>query len=160
VANPAQPLRTLKGHLAPVVHLAFSRDGDLLVSDGWDSTCRLWDPLAEKQLLSMPGGFSRELGPEGEGLDSAWQGAGGRVCRTFHGRKHLRSLAISPKGRLMASVGVDGVELWDLTARREGDKHLATLFLGLSLAVRFDPKGEHLITDSRSAGLQRWPITP
>ena len=28
------------------------------------------------------------------------------------------------------------------------------------MAVHFDPKGESLITDSKSAGLQRWPITP
>src|SRR5205823_398487 len=37
-ANPAQPLRTLKGHFGKVVDLAFSHGGDLLLSDSWDST--------------------------------------------------------------------------------------------------------------------------
>jgi WD40 repeat protein len=41
VANPAQPLRVLKGHLAEVVELAFSHAGDLLFSSSWDSTNRL-----------------------------------------------------------------------------------------------------------------------
>ena len=60
----------------------------------------------------------------------------------------------------MASVGDDGVQLWDLAATREGDKLLDTLPVGESMAVHFDPKGESLITDSKRVGLQRWPITP
>jgi WD40 repeat protein len=52
VANSAQPLRVLKGHLGAVVHLAFSRGGDLLLSASWDSTNRLWDPMTGQQLVS------------------------------------------------------------------------------------------------------------
>ena len=54
VANPAQPLRILKGHFGPVVNLAFSHGGDLLFSNSWDSTDRLWDPMTGQQLVSKP----------------------------------------------------------------------------------------------------------
>jgi WD40 repeat protein/tetratricopeptide (TPR) repeat protein len=160
VANSGQPLRTVKGHVASVFYVGFSRGGDLLASDSWDSTSRLWDPMTGQQLLFMPGGSWVGFGPDGQGLEDAWQVAGGRVCRTFHGQKYLRSVAISPTGQLMASVGTDGVELWDLAATGEGDKHLATLPVGYSIAVHFGPKGESLFTDSNRVGLQRWPITP
>src|SRR5205823_3082985 len=112
-----------KGHLGAVVKLGFNHDDDLLMSESWDSTCRLWDPRTGQQLLCMPGGLSAEFGPDGKGLDYAWQGAGRRACRTYHGLKNLSCVAINPKGRLMASVNADGVELWDLAAKREGDKH-------------------------------------
>jgi serine/threonine protein kinase/WD40 repeat protein/Tfp pilus assembly protein PilF len=159
VANPAQPLRTLKGHVRAVVGVGFSHGGDLLVSDSLDSTNRLWDPMTEQQLFSIPGGLCCQFGPDDRELDHGWQVATGRECRTFHGPTELRWVAISPGGRLMASGGVGDVRLWDLAATREGDKELATLPVGPCPRAQFDPKGESLITDG-SAGLQRWPITP
>jgi eukaryotic-like serine/threonine-protein kinase len=161
VAHAAQPLRILKGHFGPVVNLRFNHGGDLLLSNGWDSTDRLWDPMTGQQLLSKPGGVYREqhFGPDDQGLDDGWQVATGRECRTFHGPKPPGQVDISPKGRLMASVCAEGVQLWDLAATREGDKLLATLSVGDSMAVHFDPKGDSLITSSKGMGLQRWPIT-
>ncbi len=162
VAKPAQPLRVLKGHFGEVVHLAFSHGGDLLFSNSWDSTNRLWDPRTGQQLLSKPGGlyYEHQFGPDDQGLDYGWQVATGRECRTFHGPKGLRWVAVSPQGRLLASVCADRVQLWDLTAIREGNKELTTLAVGLGARAHFDPKDGSLITDGNKAGLQRWPITP
>jgi WD40 repeat protein/tetratricopeptide (TPR) repeat protein len=165
VANPAQQLRVLKGHLQVVVHLAFSHAGDLLYSNSWDSTQRLWDPMTGQQLLSMPGGQYHEygFGRDDRGLAPGWQVAAGHECRTFHGHTYLRSVAICPRGpfggRFMASASEDGVRLWDLGATREGDKELAMLAVGACHRVHFDPNGENLITDGR-VGLQRWPVVP
>ncbi|MCI0683018.1 MAG: WD40 repeat domain-containing serine/threonine-protein kinase [Gemmataceae bacterium] len=160
VANPAQPLRILKGHFGPVVNLAFSHGGDLLFSNSWDSTDRLWNATTGQFLLSRPGGVyhRHHFGPNDQMLADGWGLATGRECRTFVGQKSLSWVAISPKGRLMASVCADGVQLRDLEAAREGDKLLETLRVGSSLAVHFDPTGDSLITDSKWAGLQRWPI--
>jgi serine/threonine protein kinase/WD40 repeat protein/Tfp pilus assembly protein PilF len=159
-ANPVQPLRLLKGHSGAVVNVAFSHSDDLLLSNSWDSTDRLWDVATGQQLLSKPGsGYLEHFGPGDQTLDSGWKLACGRECRTFHGPKRLLRVAISPKGRLMASVSTDGVQLWDLAATREGDKQLATLPISSS-TVHFDPNGDGLLTVSDSVGLQRWPITP
>jgi serine/threonine protein kinase/WD40 repeat protein/tetratricopeptide (TPR) repeat protein len=165
VANPVQRLRVLKGHLAAVVDLAFSHAGDLLFSNSWDSTDRLWDPMTGQQLLSMPGGqyVEHRFGPDDRALAPGWQVAAGRECRTFHGHTKLHCVAICPRGpfggRLVASASDDGVRLWDLASTREGDKELATLPVGECHRVYFDPTGESLITDG-SVGLQRWPVVP
>jgi serine/threonine protein kinase/WD40 repeat protein/Tfp pilus assembly protein PilF len=161
-ANSTQRLRVLKGHGGTVTNLAFSHGGDLLLSTSWDSTDRLWDPGTGQQLLCKPSGnYDRDFfGPDDQALNDGWKVASGRECRTFHGPKRLSSVAISPRGRLMASVSTDGVQLWDLAATREADKQLGTLPVGSSMAARFDPSGDSLITVSKSVGLQRWPITP
>ncbi|HEV3256199.1 MAG TPA: protein kinase, partial [Gemmataceae bacterium] len=161
VSNPAQPLRTLKGHYGAVVGLGFSHGGGLLLSTSWDSTNRLWDPISGQQLVSKPEALHScccQFGPDDQGLDHGWQVATGRECRIFYSHQKPDWVTISPRGRLMASVSTDGVVLWDLAATREGDKQLATLPVGSSRAVHFDPKGESLITVSKSLGLQRWPI--
>jgi WD40 repeat protein/tetratricopeptide (TPR) repeat protein len=161
VTNPLQQLRILKGHYGSVVLLAFSHGGDLLLSTSWDSTGRLWDAKTGQQMVCRPAGAHLDLhfGPDDQALHDGWQVATGRECRTFHGHKRPRWVAISPSGRLMASASNDGVRLWDLAAAREGDKELATLSVGACARACFDPKGESLITEGRD-GLHRWPITP
>lgn len=160
-ASPARPLRPLKGHFGAVANLAFSQGGDLFFGNSLDSTDRLWDTMTGQQLVSRPGGMYREYAfdPDDQGLADGWQVAASRECRTFHGDKYLNWVAISPGGRLMASVHGQGVQIWDLGATREGDKPLTTLPVGPSRAVHFDRAGENLITDSKQVGLQRWPIT-
>src|SRR5262249_48644356 len=84
VASPGQRLRTLKGHFGAVVQLRFSHAGDLLLSESWDSTVRLWDTGTGQQLVSVPGGWSddHQFSPDDRGLDYGWQVATGRECRT------------------------------------------------------------------------------
>jgi WD40 repeat protein/tetratricopeptide (TPR) repeat protein len=162
VANPAQPLRILKGHGAQVVDVAFSRGGDRLLSGAWDSTNRLWDAITGQLLVSTPvrgEHQSHHFGPDDRGREHGWQVATGRECRTFHGSKRLKRIALCPKGRLAASTCEAGVQLWDLAAACEGDKLLGTLPIESGMQVCFDPRGENLITSSKPAGLQRWPMT-
>jgi serine/threonine protein kinase/WD40 repeat protein/tetratricopeptide (TPR) repeat protein len=165
-ANASRPPRILKRHSSAVVSLVFSHGGDLLFSNSWDSMDRLWDPGAEQPLVSRPGGSYHffSFTPDDRALDDGCQVATGRECRTFHGSKIPNRVAICPagplKGRLMASVHEDAVQLWDLAAPLEGDKLLGTVPAVGSLAVAFAPAGDYLFTDDRGAGLQRWPITP
>jgi serine/threonine protein kinase/WD40 repeat protein/Flp pilus assembly protein TadD len=160
-AHPDQPLRIVKGHLGAVVHLSFSHAGDLLWSDSWDSTSRLWDPTSGRQLFSRPWeqGYGHSFTPDDQRLGGGWQVAAGRECRSFHGPKALLWVAIHPGGRLMATAATTGgVRLWDLAATHEGDKELAILPVGSCARVCFDPKDGSLLTDG-SVGIQRWPIT-
>lgn len=159
VRNSLQPLQIMKGHFGSVVRLGFSRCGDLLLSESWDSTIRLWSPGLGRQLLVEPAAFSCEhrFAADDQNIDACWRLATGRECRTFCHSKLLNRITISPQGRLMASVSVVGVRLWDLSATVEGNKELAALPTGPAMAVQFDATGDHLITDG-SLGFQRWPI--
>jgi WD40 repeat protein/serine/threonine protein kinase len=161
-AHSKEPLRIMKGHFSAVVNLGFTHRGDLLLSDSWDSTTRLWDPMTAQQLVSKPlrDYMQHQFSQDDQWLDHGTRVATGRECRTFQGAKSLKWVAINPGGRLMASASSDGggVRLWDLAANGAGDKELARLPIGTAAPCKFDPNGDSLITDG-SAGLQRWPIT-
>ena len=75
------------------MEVRFSRDGRVLFSVGFDSSVRLWDVLARRELATLRGHF-------------------GMVC----------SAAASPDGRRVATGGSgrrDAVKLWDLVTHRE-----------------------------------------
>jgi WD40 repeat protein len=152
----------LEGHQGYVRACVFNHGGDLLASYGWDGMTRLWDPVSGKQLVSVPGAvqrFSRDdrwlaytyLGPE----VGIWEVVPGRECRTLYAYgQHVRtpSVAISPRGRLLASSHDDWARLWDLATGQE-IAHLPIegghLF--------FDTTGDALFTSNRH-GIRRWPI--
>src|SRR5262245_4177517 len=54
VANPRQPLQVLRGHQGVTIRVAFNHGGDLLASESWDGTTRLWDGFTGKQMVSTP----------------------------------------------------------------------------------------------------------
>lgn len=76
------------GHTDQVTALAFTPDGQLLVSGGQDATVRLWDP-STGQAVGLP-----LTGP------TAW----------------IPSVAISPNGKWVAAASADGnTYVWDLS---------------------------------------------
>ncbi|MGD1805990.1 protein kinase domain-containing protein [Dapis sp. BLCC M126] len=85
-----ESLRTLRAHSGGVYSVAFSSDGQTLVSGGEDKTIKLWDVCTGELLNTLKG----------------------------HSRAVL-SVAISPDNQILASGSIDGtVKLWSLQTGR------------------------------------------
>jgi WD40 repeat protein len=162
-------IAVLEGHTTgAITDLAFNHAGDLLASTSWDSTVRLWDPLAGKQLVSTTAMAQEVLrfSPDDKRLACGiqetklwlWEVAAGREYRTLVSspapdRATYHGGDISPDGRLLAVGMEDGVRLWDLGTGNE----VAFLPCQRTTAVLFQPGGKELLTGGDQE-LYRWPI--
>jgi eukaryotic-like serine/threonine-protein kinase len=87
-ALTGQPVHTLEGHSAPVTSLAFSLDGQRILSASDDCTLKLWDVETGEETLTLKGHTSE-----------------------------VESVAWSPDGRRIVSSSNDGtIRLWDASA--------------------------------------------
>ncbi len=144
-------LRVLKGHTAIVHGLAFSPDGQRILSASADNTARLWDAQTGKQLgvlrhpsgvtsvaffpdgrhaitgsgaMLKPGSSLRFVSGPGDWLVRVWDLE--KKKQLFHLAGHTRAVMdvrISPDGRRAVSCSSDGtVRLWALPELRPGKK--------------------------------------
>jgi WD40 repeat protein/serine/threonine protein kinase len=168
---PREPLASLGGHLDKVAGLAFSPDGKTLASGSWDQTVKLWDVSRARGSELLSGAeqllHAVTFSPDGKTLVAVggdkgrpgerihWNLATGRSKR--YPRTHdqaIRSVAISPLGRLLATGG-DGnqVKVWDETHKLlptlEGHKKPVQ-------SLAFSPDGSHLATASRDGTVRLW----
>ncbi|MHB8524498.1 MAG: WD40 domain-containing protein, partial [Limisphaerales bacterium] len=126
----------LKGHAWYVTSLAFTPDGQFLLSGSADRTVRLWDVASGSERATftnynMGQGVqdvsSMRLSPNGKLLATAAAGAGQRITVQevptgkeiirFGGHQNfVTDMAFSPDERTFISGSLDGtVRLWDLT---------------------------------------------
>ncbi|HXG09325.1 MAG TPA: tetratricopeptide repeat protein, partial [Gemmataceae bacterium] len=165
LTGPPKKERTFaQGHV--VTRVAFSHDGMLLASNGWNNITRLWDPFTGKQLVEAEGADYSDLrfasddkflfyGKDGRRVWS-WEVAIARECR--QGPWDFPSM--SPDGRLLASGSPQGLRLFDLAAAKDGHRAVATLPLDMLIShtpALFHPNGRSLITSSWP-GLLLWPL--
>jgi WD40 repeat protein len=114
-------------HRQNIAAVAFSPDGKLLASCGWDEAVRLWDSMTGKLVRELinprrEGAGGIAFSPDGTKLASVgeagtvrvWDLQTGKTLSTRAGvRERLRGVAFAPDGRTFASAGTEGsLTLW------------------------------------------------
>ena len=162
-----QPHAVLYGHGEAVLNVAFSSNGDLLLSADAEGKSRLWDARTGRPLVTDAGYAIRFRSDDGAiafleaGKVGIWEIRRGG-CRLLHARpapdKHAESywptsIDFSPDGRLLAVAGGYGTRLWDVATGGE----VAALASGQTECVRNCPDGRGLITLSKGV-VHLWRI--
>ncbi|MFO0889432.1 MAG: protein kinase [Isosphaeraceae bacterium] len=123
-------LKRLPGHTKWVYAVAYSPDGKILATGGWDRSVKLRDAETGDERLSLFGheGFVMDLAfsPDGREIASVsedrsvrlWEVASGHALGAFHGHTDfVFAVAFSPDGREIATGGFDAtLRVWDRKA--------------------------------------------
>ena len=119
--------QTLRGHTEPVLAVAFSPDGQRIVTGSADDTAKVWDAATGKVLLTLKGTTARS-GPwlflrTASGLSRAvgirtakvWDAASGKELLTLKGHTNqIFSVAFSPDGQRIVTGSRDQTaKVWD-----------------------------------------------
>jgi WD40 repeat protein len=157
-------------HTKPVLGVAISPDGKIVVSGSADNTIKVWD-LASGRLLRTiePHSswiFSVAISPDGKNIVSGnwdntidiWQIEDGKRLRSLNGHKDsVTSVAISPDGKTIVSGSKDRtIKIWNIA-----DGNLQQTLTGHtnsinSVAISSD--GKTIISGSEDRTISTWQI--
>ena len=159
------------GHTGPVRGgVAFSPDGQLVLTGSWDTTARLWGRESGQEVRQFSGhsdGVSSvAFSPDGlyvltGSLDRTarlWETQSGQEVRRFTGHTDaVQSVAFSPDGQYILTGTTDTTaRLWDAKSGQEVRR-----FTGHSAevsSVAFSPDGRYVVTASRDRTARLWDV--
>nr|VFJ46503.1 MAG: WD40 repeat [Candidatus Kentron sp. FW] len=151
------PLRLLEGHSDVILSLAFSPDGQRLLSGSGDGTARLWDlSTALEAGVSTP-------------LDTGLQT--GKTLKILRGHEApIYAVAFSPDGARLVTGSLDHtLRLWDVSTSLDtgistpldagGKRKLVKVLAGHTddvMAAAFTPDGKYLLSGSDDQTIRLW----
>lgn len=171
VASPETPvprpeLVVQQGHSRPIRCLAFSPEGRLLATSGYDDVIRLWDVETGRMLrvIPAPDGYAIAFSSDGRHLTTGKQVFDvytDEVVATSAKDRMVTRLALSPDGRTLAFLD-EGDEqysaeprvlcLWDMKEGREISRSVKRDVVSLA----FSPDGRILATGGMDGGVRLW----
>ncbi|KAL4738277.1 WD40 repeat-like protein [Aspergillus similis] len=161
-------LQTLEGHSHFVQSVAFSPDGQRIVSGSYDSTIKLWDAQTGLEMQTLEGHSapvrSVAFSPDGQRIVSGsadktiklWDAQTGLELQNLEGHSNfVLSVAFSPDGKRIVSGSNDStVKLWDTQTGLEPrtlEGHSGTVH-----SVAFSPDGQRIVSGSDDKTMKIW----
>jgi WD40 repeat protein/serine/threonine protein kinase len=166
---------TLKGHQADIHALAFSQEGNTLVSGDSRSILLRWQLTNDKEpekkeLARLPGQIlclafcpGREVLAVGGQEHLELLGAtGATIARLEDHSGPVTALAFSPDGKTLATASMDSeVRLWDVAPKGAAVQKSKAVLKGhfhSAFAVAFSPNGQVLASGGEDGVVRRWDV--
>ena len=160
---------TLRGHSRKIHSVAFSPDGQHLVSGSDDWTFKLWDVPAEQHISTLEHINDRVRSPitetvfsyDGQRLATAgqhvklWEVSTQTEITTLRHDAYVWGVAFSPNGQFLAAGDQEGsVKIWDVQERQvvaelQGDSRYMS-------SVIFSPNGRTLASAGYDGQIKLW----
>lgn len=167
-ATSGANLACMRGHQDCVMSVAYSPDGQWIVSGSWDRTVRVWDAETGNELSCIRGHsdnvWSVAFSPDGLCIASGssdatvriWDIKTGRELNCLRGHeKGVLSVAYSPDGRRIASGSYDmAVRVWN--ASGESALYPTSDHQGRVWNVVYSPKCEQIATAAEDKSVRVW----
>jgi hypothetical protein len=161
----------IQGHADAVGSVAFSPDGQSIISGSYDNTVRVWDATTGTEQHTMHGhedwvrsvAFSPNSQSIVSGSDDCtvrvWDATTGTERHIMHGHEGwVFSVAFSPDGQLIVSGSDDcTVRVWDASTGAE--QHTMHGHEGWVRSVAFSPNGQSIASGSKDKTVRVWDAT-
>lgn len=168
---PQQPKLTLKGHTDPVYSVAYSADGQRIVTGSFDRSVKLWDATTGKELRTFAGKTGHQnlvtavcFSPDGSSIASAGTDNFARIWDVPTGKPQVAldlsaggtKVAASIDGKLYAVGAADGTVKVFTAADNKPTQTLAPVNTGPVLGLGFNQNGQTLYTIAADKVLRYW----
>ncbi|MEH2075534.1 MAG: caspase family protein [Nostoc sp.] len=162
-----------EGHQEAVNSVAFSSDGEMIVSGG-HNTAYFWDrsgkimpkpeqfPLCTASELVTSIAFSSKsqkiVSGSNDGIVRVWSFDGKLLCTLQGHEAQVNSVALSPNGKVIVSGSEDKtIRLWNISGKRIGEPlrgHEGSVY-----SVAFSPDGKTIVSGSEDKTIRLWNIS-